>query len=220
MTRLANQRDWKPIESNFSRQRPKVSLYIIPRLRWLLPLLAIVLFGSIIIWPQIARWLEEDNLPNLAQQLTKQPTYQNTASDVTYTGVDKKNRPFVLDGNQAIEFAPDQVEVESPKLTLDLSDNKKSTLSANKAFVDKEKKLIHLVGDVTLTHTDGYEFKTSEAWLDLASYSAYGDKPVTGNGPTGKIQASKGFRIKKDQKSLEFFGRPELILRSTGGKKK
>lgn len=219
MAQLTGHGRERPVMSQ-NRQYPKISLYIIPRLRWLLPLLAIVLAASIVVWPHIARWLEGDKLPNLAQQLTKQPAYQNTASDVTYTGVDKKNRPFVLDSPQAIEFAEDQMEVNQPNLTLDLDNDKKASLKSNKGYVDKQKKIVHLVGDVTLTHTDGYEFKTSEAWIDMGTYSAYSDKPVTGNGPTGKIQASKGFRIKKDQKTLEFFGRPELILKSGGGKKK
>ncbi len=218
MRKLSGEDRERPIVSEV-RQYPKLSLYIVPRLQWIFPLLAIGLAVSIVVWPHLARWLEGDQLPNLAQELTKQPSYQNNASDVTYTGVDKKNRPFVLDATKAIEFAQDQVEVNQPNLTLDLENNKKTTLRSNKGYVDKEKKLVHLVGDVTLTHSDGYEFKTSEAWIDMGTYSAYSDKPVTGDGPTGKIQASKGFRIKKDQKTLEFFGRPELILKS-GGKKK
>jgi lipopolysaccharide export system protein LptC len=201
------------------RRYPKKSIYMIPRLRLLLPALAIMLAGAIVGWPYMAVWLEADELPNLAKELTKKPIYQNTASEVTYTGVDQKNRPYAIESTQAVEQAADQVELNAPKLTLDLENNEKVKLEAKKGFVNKEKKLIRLEGDVTLTHTMGYKFVTSEAWIDLGSYSAYSDKPVSGHGPTGQIYASKGFKIKKDQKTLEFFGRPELILKSKGLKK-
>ena len=60
-------------------------------------------------------------------------------------------------------------------------------------YNDKTGKLL-LLGNANLFHDRGYEFKSHEAHIDVKAGNAWGDLPVTGQGPFGEI-FSRGFRL-------------------------
>ena len=100
-----------------------------------------------------------------------------------------------------------------PQLTLNLESGNIATLTATEGNYDKNKDLLMLKGEVVVTHSTGYQFITSLAWIDLTHSISYGNQPVQGEGPNGIINAKGGFQLSDKGDRVFFSGRPELILR-------
>lgn len=138
---------------------------------------------------------------------------KNQAKDIRFHGTDKSNQPYILIAVDGNENEDQIVFLTRPHLTLTLTSGETATLNSNHGTYDKIKSLVKLEGDVVVTHSVGYQFLTSLAWIDLTQLIAYGEDKVTGEGPKGTIQASGGFRLSDKGDKIMFFGRPELILK-------
>jgi len=142
---------------------------------------------------------------------------KNSAQDIRFFGTDKSNQPYLLIADKGHENHSGIVFLTKPQLTLTLQSGDIATLNATEGTYDKNKELIMLTGDVVITHSAGYQFVTSLAWIDLTKSIAYGDQLVQGEGPNGTIYAKGGFQLFDKGDKITFIGRPELILKT--GKK-
>jgi len=212
-----------PNKRNFA---PRILLHDIQILKnrsrmveWLkygLPSLALVALLVLIGWPQVQRWAYRQE-PTLAET-TLTPQTNNTATNPEYKGSDEKNQPYTITADQGTEISLEEIHLTHPKMVMNLKSGDVVTLTSTSGNLNKATNTMHLVGKVTLNHSQGYALETAEAWINCNEGSAHGDSPIEGNGPTGAIQA-KGFRLAERGNKVSFIGGTQLLLVTGGGKK-
>ncbi len=188
-------------------------------IKTVLLIVASVAFFVIIFWPSIKDYFKKiyPSVAAVSIPLTKSTSFEsetkNSAKDIRFFGTDKSNQPYLLIADSGYENQSGIVFMTKPQLTLNLQSGNIATLTATKGDYDKNKELIKLIGEVVVTHSLGYQFVTSMAWINLTQLQAYGDQYVHGEGPHGIIDAQGGFRLSDKEDKITFLGRPELVLR-------
>src|SRR3546814_15114515 len=85
-----------------------------------------------------------------------------------------------------------------------------SDWSSDVCSSDLEERL-DLAGSVHLTHDKSFDIRTESATVDLQDGSAAGDSAVTGEGPSGELQA-EGFRLRERGQVIVFTGKSRLLI--------
>lgn len=157
-------------------------------MRKILPVVVILILAFLIAWPRLNNGglvaTVAEHIPNLVVE------------NLNLTGLDGKNQPYVLKAAKALQSAGDKnvIELEKPQGDITLSDGSWIAGRANTGKYDQTGKSLWLNGDVEIFHDGGYQFRTSEARVDLRDNLASGDKPVEIQGDFGQIQGS-GFSV-------------------------
>lgn len=183
--------------------------------KYLLPVGAVTLLTLIVAWPYLSHAILADAIPYSAQEALG-GTVENTAMKPQFNGVDKNNQPYVLQSDYGVQLGESELTLTNPIFTLRLNSGETVTLKSNTAHYDQKINIIHLTGDVVLTHTTGYRFHTSEAWMNLETGVAHGQKPIDGEGPAGKIQSPEGFHLSDAGDQIKFLGRTEMVITHVG----
>lgn len=191
---------------------------MIGRLKYSLPGIALVALVVLIAWPQAQKWIYKQE-PPLVQTATLVQQTNNTATRPEYKSTDNKNQPYTVTADHGVETSLEEVDLTHPKMVMNLKSGDVVTLTSNSGTLNKATNKIHLVENVTLTHSQGYAFQTAEAWINCNEGSAFSNTPIRGNGPTGAIEA-KGFRLTEQGAKVSFIGGAQLLIMSEGDKKK
>lgn len=192
-------------------QALKTRSRMIERLKYGLPGVALVALGVLVAWPQVQKWAHQQE-PALAQtSFAQQVTQNNIAIHPEYKSTDAKNQPYTITADRGMEISPEEIDLTRPRMVMDLTSGEVVTLTSNSGTLNKVTNKMHLVGNVTLTHSQGYALKTAHAWIDCNEGSALGDSPVWGKGPTGSIEA-RGFRLAERGTKVSFLGGSELFI--------
>src|SRR3546814_18525232 len=85
-----------------------------------------------------------------------------------------------------------------------------SDWSSDVCSSDLEERL-DLAGSVHLTHDKSFDIRTESATVDLQDGSAAGDSAVTGEGPSGELQAA-GFRPRERGQVIVFTGTSRPLI--------
>ncbi|WP_051512918.1 LPS export ABC transporter periplasmic protein LptC [Skermanella stibiiresistens] len=169
-----------------------------------LPLLAFGLIALLAAWPRIQ---------GADQETPRRDTGELEMMRALYVGTDSQNRPFSVTADRAVQSSsePGVLDLVRPRAELTLQDGTWVALKADRGrYNDKTGKLL-LLGNADLFHDKGYEFKTDEAHVDVNASNAWGDLPVTGQGPFGELSA-QGFRLFNGGETIVFTGRSHLDL--------
>jgi lipopolysaccharide export system protein LptC len=194
---------------------------IVGGLKYSLPGFALMALFILIGWPHFKKWYHADQ-PTLAQTVT--PTIpalakgRGAATYPEYRGTDTKNQPYIITADHGVEVSANEIDLSNPKITLNLKSGEEVTLASTSGTLNKETNKMHLMGNVTLTHSQGYILRTPQAWVDCNQGSAYGNDPIAGEGPMGALQAN-GFRLTHRGKRVSFIGGMQLILMASKEKK-
>jgi len=143
--------------------------------------------------------------PTLAQTTVLAQT-NNTATNPEYKSTDAKNQPYTITADHGRETSPEVIDLTNPKMVMKLKTGEVVTLTSSTGKLNKVTNKMHLVGNVTLTHSQGYALETAQAWIDCNQGSAYGDNSIWGNGPAGAISAN-GFRLAERGTKVELYRR-------------
>lgn len=216
MPHFPDKRNFAPRMLLHDVQALKSRSRMIEWLKYSLPGLALMALLVLIGWPQVQRWIYQQQ-PTLAE-VTFAPRDNNTATRPEFKGLDKKNQPYTITADHGVEIPPDEIQLTYPKMVMNLKSGDVVTLTSNSGQLNKVTNKMHLTGSVTLTHSQGYALETAEAWIDYNEGSAHSDSPIWGNGPTGAIQA-KGFRLAERGNKVSFIGGTQLLLVTGGGTK-
>lgn len=178
-----------------------------------LPLAAIALMVIIAAWPAF-----RDQEQPMVEDLEKQPDLLQVTGPVL-VGTDREDRPYSIAADRANQGAegPHIVELSRPDGEIATGDGARISLNADVGRFDRESKQLHLMGDVELSRDDGHRFATDELFVDMESQSAWGDRPVEGEGPMGEISA-EGFRIEDNGATVIFTGQSRAVLSGASGK--
>lgn len=193
---------------------------LLPFYRWrvrltkfLLPLIALLLVGLLVIWPRI---YGEDNRFRLGMAQTETWERLETGLSVLrprLVGIDKKDQPFVVTADTATQESQDNpaILLENPVADLTLKAGSWVVLSSRTAEVNEQNSRAVFYTNVTLLHDDGYEVRGDEIVVNTKTGHVQSRRPVTVKGPMGQIDA-KGFELNENGALLTFTGPAHMTL--------
>jgi LPS export ABC transporter protein LptC len=179
-------------------------------LRRTFPLIGFFLFALLLTWPLCKHLFEkpfDDVLPSQKKRIT-----ENLMLNPQLVDADEKNHPFTLAAESSRESQGNQAELAKPSGKIQSDQDTELAITSERGNFNQETGTLTYKDNVILTTSDGYVFKTSEAQFHLKTHIADGHNPVTGQGPSGQIEADKGFKIDEKYETLRFFGLTKLTL--------
>ena len=186
-------------------------------MKFLLPAMALVLVGLVLMWP----YLRSDDLRFRLSfaALTAGETEDPSMVNPRYVGVDKENQAFSITADLARKLPGEttSVELEMLKADIVLDDGTWLVLTAETGIFERSKKTLDLTGAVNLFHDSGYEFRTSKASIDLEQGTAKSTTAVLGQGPFGDLRG-EGFHLTDKGKTILFTGKAKLVIYPGAGK--
>ena len=190
-------------------RRLRAYTYFIRMMRIVLPVLTVAAIALVIAWPSL-----RNDKPSVLPADPGGPQMLNSR----YSGVDQQNRPYTITADSAIQSSrtADTVDMVNPVAEMALEDGSWIALKANSGHYNQKEGKLVLDGNVELFHSLGYQATTEQAFADVNAGTAWGDRPVSGHGPGGQVDAL-GFRIFDRGNTIVFTGDPKLILRPSKG---
>ncbi len=183
-------------------------------LRFILPLIALVLSVIVITWDEGGRRIEP---LQKSEVLPTSATVQNELLKPVFNSVDEKNQPYSVTADTAVQNRnnPDIVELQNPIANLKMNDGGEVSGDAAMGLYEQKTQKLNLEGNVHLKHSDGYVLTTEELRIDMVTQKAYSGRDVVVNGPDGSIHAT-GLEGSNDGGVLIFTGPAKVILHSDG----
>jgi lipopolysaccharide export system protein LptC len=176
--------------------------------KWLLPVAAMALLGSIAIWPEI------DSVTSGARVSMRELSGQVQGGkliDARYAGVDQKGRPYTVTAATATQVAPSRVALTMPKGDMTLENGTWLMLSALQGTYLQDSNQLDLVNNVTLYRDDGTVVHTASASIDMKAGAAAGSQAVHVEGPFGVLDAD-GFAVLDKGSAIDFTGPAHVVL--------
>jgi lipopolysaccharide export system protein LptC len=183
-------------------------------LRLVLPLVALLLVGLVMAWPQlvgrgaglIAPMLLPDQMAGADVMRMHQPRY---------AGQTENAEPFELTAASASldPIQPNRVHLDQLAGDLDAEGRRDFRIVAVSGVYDRNKEKLELSGGIELTTTDGYRFETPSALVDLDRARVVGREPIAGAGPSGTLAADR-FEFEDGGAILRFKGRVRVTLQA------
>lgn len=176
-----------------------------------LPVVAIMLVGVIVFWNRIVpnpRLLAPD-VSSLSADFAENLAMINPRFD----GIDNAGRPYHLTASEAqqLDSNANEVTLIQPSGDVTLGDGTWLSLSADQGQYLRKEELLHLVGNVSFFHDQGFEMQSPSALVDFRASRASGDQGVTGQGPAGTLEA-EGFDFQNEGVDIFFNGKSHLTI--------
>ena len=169
-----------------------------------LPVIAVGILGLLVAWPRL-------------QETMPEPAARDGGAlemaGAQYLGIDGENRPFSIRAERAVRSPQDPavMDLVDPEAEITRADGSWVTIRAERGRYNEETGKLLLLDHVNLFHDAGYEFLTDEAHVDTVGGNAWGDRPVTGQGPIGEL-FGQGFRLYDSGRTIVVTGRARLNL--------
>lgn len=180
-------------------------------LRLLLPLATLVLVTLAVFWPEL-------NKPAGRFDVRVAPVEDGAGVEeamvgATYSGVDKKGRPFSIKADRIsnVADAANMVKLVRPDGQMALEDGTQVTIVADRGTYDRDRRIIDLEGHVVARRSPDMTVETSRATIELDAGSAVGHEPVAGQASFGTIKG-KGFRIVEQGANVLVTGPAEMLI--------
>ena len=178
---------------------------LVRTLRIALPVLALLMLGGVFLWPHF------DPLQAARRHASADAPEMNHSH---FSGIDKKNRPFTVTADKAVQKSTDtnDVDLTNPLAEVTMKSGTWVAVQADQGQYREDPGRIDLEGDVHLYHDQGYEMTTSAASMDLDQGIAWGTQPTEVHGPRADINA-QGFKMLQDENEIIFTGPSRLVLK-------
>lgn len=176
-----------------------------------LPLAALGLVGLIFAWSRIDTTIPRIHINETEQAPEEIDTV--TMENARFAGVDAQNRSFNITAVRAIQSADDnnRIHLQEPRADIVLAGGAKVAIRSDTGALQRDTQILDLIGQVTVTQDQSYEFHTANARIDLNERTAAGDATVSGRGPQGEIHA-EGFEILDGGTRVIFRGRSRALF--------
>ncbi|WP_198154834.1 LPS export ABC transporter periplasmic protein LptC [Oceanibaculum pacificum] len=179
-------------------------------LKVLLPSVAVVLVGLVIVWPE---FMSDDSRFRLgAVKVDVRDAETLNMVNPRFVGTDERNRPFIVTADSANQSRADSalVTLAAPKADMTMEDGTWVALTATNGLFDRNQQAVDLGGGVNVFHDSGYEFRSEKARIDMQTGEASGNQPVEGQGPLGQVEA-QGFTILDKGARILFTGKAKMV---------
>jgi lipopolysaccharide export system protein LptC len=186
------------------------------RRRWLvriaklmLPLFALVLLGTLALWPELGRLADQERVT--FRRLIATDPDSAMMRDARYRGVDDRGRPYTLTASTAKQVSADLVNLSDPRGDVTSESGNWFMLQSQKGVFQQHASLLDLSGDVTLYRDDGTRLKSDTATVDLKQGAAASNDQVHAEGPFGTLDA-QGWTLTDKGEVMQFAGPARLVL--------
>jgi lipopolysaccharide export system protein LptC len=192
------------------RVRPRSRL--IDVLRILLPVLALILVGLVVVWPQIMPGPAGISVPTFVPGEGDEPDLLRMDSP-RYVGQTSRNRPYEVTAQSASldPLVASIVHLDRPAADIALGEDGDVRVMALSGTYDRDTEKLVLDGGIEVVTSSGYRFVTPSARVSLAQGRVQGWQPIEGAGPTGRLWADR-FEITEAGDVLRFNGRVKVTM--------
>ena len=180
-------------------------------MRLLLPISAIVLATTVVVWPYF-NVTDTGTVVDIAT-LNLPSEDRPTMANARFLGTDNKGQPFTVTAATAWQEQgyDELIYMEDLQGDMMLDSGMWATIYADRGIYDQVGQLLVVESNVNVFTDEGYELHSDYALIDLDQGIAEGHMPMNGQGPAGLIDA-QGFRITDNGDKLFFEGRVYLTL--------
>ena len=189
------------------RRRARSSYtYFVRVTKFLLPLVALSLIISVVLWPRLNPAPPIEDAPAVQQQVS-------TMISPRFFSTDADGRPYSIIAAEAEEQrgGADVIDLVRPEGEVTMADGQWLALISDFGTYDQPGGTLQLDGRVNMFRDDGIQFITEQAFVDIEAGIAWGDLPVIVSGPFGVVRG-QGFRYADEGGQIVFTGRSSLVL--------
>ena len=171
--------------------------------KWALLIVALLLIGSLIAWPLLTKDRSGLRVSFVDHKTAKQDPTSPVMNNPEYEGVNDKGQQYKMNGKSATQKTPTLVLIDQVEAQLLKADGSWFLLNSARGEYQQDTKIMDLFGNVTLVDDSDTIFTTERATIETNTSRVYGNEPIMGTGPMGKIVAS-GFEIKDNGDHIIF----------------
>lgn len=193
-----------PSAASLARRRLRVRLA-----KLLLPVLGLMLLGSIALWPEIARLSDQERVT--FRRLSSPVIEGARIRGARYHGVDEHGQPYTLTAREAVQIGPDRVDLTAPSGDTLSGGSTWMILRARQGVYQPQSEILDLSGDVTVYRDDATILRSDVATIDLRQGLAAGESRVHAEGPFGTLDA-QAYSIADKGSVVQFAGPARLKL--------
>jgi len=177
--------------------------------KWLLPLCAVLLLGSIAVWPELSR-IRDQTRVSFRRAFTGDPDSARM-KEPHYRGVDERGRPYTLTADSALQVGQSRIELAEPKGDLLTENGSWLMVQAHDGVFVQRAGQLDLSHDVVLYRDDGTVMRTQTAAIDVRQGAATSSDMTHAEGPFGVLDA-QGFTLVDKGGVVQFTGPAKLIM--------
>ena len=177
--------------------------------KWLLPGTALLLLGSIAIWPEIDRILNANHAALTAA--TRLKVESGNLEGAVYRSVDTHGRPYMITAKTAHQITDDQIDLISPTADTITQSNEWLYLQSETGVYMQREQLLDLKGEVTTYRDDGMMTRSPVADVALHEGIIAADTWIHAEGPFGVLDAT-GYWLSQHEGIAQFRGPGRIIL--------
>ena len=172
-----------------------------------LPVVALALLSVVALWPEI----KHDDKSRFSFRVGGVVPESGQLTDVRYSGVDDRNRPYTMTASAAHQVSADRINLVDPKGDISLESGSWLMLQSRNGVYAQHSGQLDLWGDVVLYRDDGLTILTDTATVDLKAGAATSADKVHAEGPFGTLDA-QGFAVTDRGDVVQFTGPGRLVL--------
>ncbi len=177
--------------------------------KWLLPVLALALLGSIAAWPEIAR-ISDGSRVAFRRALQIDPE-SGRMLQPRYRGVDERGRPYTVTAATAQQTSAERIALTEPKGDMVTESGTWVMGQAKQGVFIQRQSLMDLSQDVFLYREDGTVLQTDTMAMDLKAGAATSSDKTHAEGPFGTLDA-QGFTLVDKGAVIQFDGESHAVL--------
>ncbi|TLU72815.1 LPS export ABC transporter periplasmic protein LptC [Lichenicoccus roseus] len=193
-----------PTESEQARRR-----LLLQWTKWMLPVGALVLLGSIAAWPEIDRSLNASRVAY--RQVAAIRLDSGSMLGPRYRGLDAHGRPYMITAETARQVGPERINLDHPIADTLSQGGTWLQISARKGVYMQHSELLDLSGHVTFYRDDGTIMTSPTAGIDVRRGIILSDDWVHAEGPFGVLDAQGTLMSQRDG-IVQFRGPGRMIL--------
>lgn len=205
-TRTDGSADWRRKQNRRMRHHSRM----VVSLKVLLPSLAALLVGLVILWPQLQA--RQDEAISIVSETDAAPQDQMMVNPRFFT-VDGKGEPLNMTAENAYELPGEtrRIRLNNVKADLVLKDDRFLALDAAAAVYFQSKDTVELSESVNLYSEDGFELNTTQAQIGLKDQNLKGTAETFIRTPAGTA-VSDGFEITDGGTVFRLTGKTKVVF--------
>lgn len=205
-TRTDGSADWRRKQNRRMRHHSRM----VVSLKVLLPSLAALLVGLVILWPQLQA--RQDEAISIVSETDAAPQDQMMVNPRFFT-VDGKGESLNMTAENAYELPGEtrRIRLNNVKADLVLKDNRFLALDAAAAVYFQSKDTVELSESVNLYSEDGFELNTTQAQIGLKDQNLKGTAETFIRTPAGTA-VSDGFEITDGGTIVRLTGKTKVVF--------
>ncbi|MEN8236270.1 MAG: LPS export ABC transporter periplasmic protein LptC [Pseudomonadota bacterium] len=180
------------------------------------PVLATIILALVLFWPKVQELSGKKPKSGIQKTIHSKRVLENELQRPRMKSLNSKGRAYMVQAVNAVQANGEHAELSGklnrPHGEMELDDGSLLEFWADKGNFSQQDNLLHLSGNVHITTSKGYDFRTQSADFDFVNNQGEGHEPVTGIGPTRENIEAQGFKITGKGDDIQFLGQTRLTL--------